>query len=107
MFAILAADHRAKGEPNYHLERKPGIWTANQRVPIKPGGMEEESQLQQEESCRNGVQRDKTEERGLSKFMGSHAAAERVADPSGPTWHRTTELLRVCRAVNYLTGPVV
>ena len=47
--------------------------------------MEEESQLLQEVFCRNRVQRDEAEEWSVSKFTGSHAAAERVADPSGPT----------------------
>ena len=41
----------------------------------------------------------------MSEFTGSHAAAEGVADSSGPTQHRTTQLLGVCREVNYLTGP--
>jgi len=41
----------------------------------------------------------------VSEFTGSHAAAERVADPSGPAQHRTTELPGVCGEVNYLTGP--
>ena len=85
MFDILVADHRAEGEPDCHLERTPGIWIVDQRVSVKPGGMEKESQLLQEESCRNRVHRDEAEERSVSNFTESHAAAERVADPSGPT----------------------
>lgn len=85
MFDILVANYRAEGEPSCYLERTPGIWTADQKVSIKPGGMEEESQLLQEKSCRNRIQRDEAEERRVSRFTGSHAAAERVADPSGPT----------------------
>ncbi len=38
--------------------------------------------------------------------MGSQGAAEKIADPSGPAQHRASELLGVCREVNYLTGPV-
>ncbi|MCK5303577.1 MAG: hypothetical protein KAJ96_10580 [Candidatus Thorarchaeota archaeon] len=85
MFDILVADDRAEGEPDCHLRRTLGIWTVGQRVSIESGGMEEESQLLQEKSCRNRVQRDEAEERKVSKFTGSHAAAERVADPSGST----------------------
>jgi len=68
--------------------------------------MEEESHLRTEESCRIGVQRDEAEERRVSEFTGSHAAAERAADSSGSTQHRTPELLGMCGEVNYLTGPL-
>jgi hypothetical protein len=85
MFDILVADHRAEGNPDCHLKKTPGIWTVDQRVSIKPGGIEEESQLLQEGFCRNRVQRDEAEEWRVSKFTGSHATAERVANPRGPT----------------------
>ena len=63
--------------------------------------MDEESHLWKEESCRDRVQRDETEEWRVSGFTGSHAAEERAAVPSGSTQHRAPELLGMCGEVNY------
>lgn len=68
--------------------------------------MEASSSVWKEKSGGDRVQHDEAEIRREFQFQRRNGTTKRAVDQGGPTQHRTTQLLGVCREVTFSTGPL-
>jgi hypothetical protein len=97
--------HRTEEEHEHQVEGIPRIQGIDERVSTKRGGVETDSSVWKEKSCRDRVWHAEGAIWRRAEFERGDRAAKRAPDQGGPAQYRTTELSGVCQEVTFSTEP--